>query len=144
MRQSCQPQSGNILRCPLAHFYSAVDKPDVGHGPTFSQHVAQAVAVIGTVRCPAMVCEQTMRGGQQGLTGTDAAIHIRSRSPVMGLALGQFQADRTAQGINQRMDFRGQAATRATHGPKENKMIRGIVLPEDGSPPFFGPLAPCW
>ena len=25
MRQFCQPQSGNILRCPLAHFYSAVD-----------------------------------------------------------------------------------------------------------------------
>ena len=25
MWQSCQPQSGNILRCPLAHFYSAVD-----------------------------------------------------------------------------------------------------------------------
>ena len=25
MRQSCSPQSGNILRCPLAHFYSAVD-----------------------------------------------------------------------------------------------------------------------
>ena len=25
MRQSYQPQSGNILHCPLAHFYSAVD-----------------------------------------------------------------------------------------------------------------------
>ena len=25
MRQSCRHQSGNILHCPLAHFYSAVD-----------------------------------------------------------------------------------------------------------------------
>ena len=25
MRGLTQPQSGNILRCPLAHFYSAVD-----------------------------------------------------------------------------------------------------------------------
>ena len=25
MRQSCQPQSGNILHCPLAHFCFAVD-----------------------------------------------------------------------------------------------------------------------
>jgi len=25
MRQQPQPKSGNILRCPLAHFYSAVD-----------------------------------------------------------------------------------------------------------------------
>ena len=33
MRQSYPPQSGNILHCPLAHFYSAVDKkraPDEG------------------------------------------------------------------------------------------------------------------
>ena len=25
MRQLYQPQNGNILRCPLAHFYSAID-----------------------------------------------------------------------------------------------------------------------
>jgi hypothetical protein len=30
MRQSRSPQSGNILRCPLAHFYSAVDTKDEG------------------------------------------------------------------------------------------------------------------
>jgi multiple sugar transport system ATP-binding protein len=29
MRQYPKPKSGNILRCPLAHFYSAVDNVDV-------------------------------------------------------------------------------------------------------------------
>ena len=51
-------------------------------------------------------------------------------SPVMGLALGRFEQDRAAEGIDQRMDLGGQPAARATHAI--------------GSPPFFGPFAPCW
>ena len=55
----------------------------------------------------------------------------------MGLALGQFQQDRATNRIDQGMDLCGQATARATDGPREDKMIRGITLPEDGSAPFF-------
>ena len=111
--------------------FSGRHEVDVGHSTAFGEAVAQPVAVTGAI-------------GQQGLTGPGAVIHVRAGSPVMRLSFGrlsfgQFQADRTATRINQRMDFRGQPAARATHGPKENKTVRGTVLPEDGSPPFFGP-----
>ena len=70
---------------------------DVGHGPAFHQRVAQAIAVIGAV-------------GQQYLARSDTRLYFGARAPVMGLALGQFQQDRTTHGINKRMDLRGQPA----------------------------------
>jgi hypothetical protein len=47
----------------------------------------------------------------------------------MGLAFGQLERDRQATGIDQRMDFGGQAAPRATHAT--------------GSIIFFWVLAAC-
>ena len=76
--------------------------------------------------------------------GVAQAVAVMGTVGEQGLALGQFQPDRASKRIDQGMDFRGQAAARATHGPKADKMIRGIILPEAGSAPFFGPLAPCW
>ena len=36
--------------------------------------------------------------------------HVGGRTPVMGLALGEFQPDRASLSIDQRMDFGRQAA----------------------------------
>ena len=71
---------------------------DVGLGAAFGQGNAQGVAVIGAV------CEQ-------GLAGADTVQHILGATAVMGLALGQFQGERVAVGVDHRMDFGGQSAS---------------------------------
>jgi hypothetical protein len=56
--------------------------------------------------------------------------HVLGAAPVMGLAFGDFQKDRKAACISERVYFGGQPAPRATHAT--------------GSRRFFWPLAACW
>ena len=59
-----------------------------------SEFVAQGVAVIGSIR-------------EKDLTRAESGQHIGGALAVVGLALGQFQRDRQAVGVDQHMDFRG-------------------------------------
>ena len=48
--------------------------------------------------------------GQQDIARAEGFEHVCGGSPVMGLALGQFQVDGAALRVHQRVDLGGQAA----------------------------------
>ena len=75
---------------------------DVRPRTALCQALAQPIAVIGAV-------------GKQGLAGAEMVEHIAGALAVMGLALGEFERDRIAVGIDKGMDFRCQSAARAPH-----------------------------
>lgn len=90
---------------------------DVGPCAPRRHFGAQGIAVISAV-------------GEQDVSGTEGFEHIGGRASVVGLALGQLEADRSSLGVNECMDLGGQAAARATHAT--------------GSFVFFWSLATCW
>lgn len=75
---------------------------DVGPCAPFGHCSAQAVAIVGAV-------------GEQDVARLDRLQHVGGRASIVSLALGQFEMDRSALGIDKRVDFGGQAAARATH-----------------------------
>ena len=68
----------------------------------FVEASPQLIAVVGTV-------------GQKSLALDESVEHIAAAASVMGLTFGQFQSNRQALGIDERVDLRCQAAPRATH-----------------------------
>lgn len=64
--------------------------------------LARGVGVIGSIR-------------QQHVAAFDGADHVLRAAPVMGLAFGDFENDRQATSIHQRLDLGRQPAARATH-----------------------------
>ena len=95
----------------------------VGHGADIGPcsapvHLfAQGVAVVSPI-------------GEKDVSRLDGVQHVGGRAPVVSLAFGQLEADRSAFSIDKGVDLGGQAATRATHAT--------------GSLIFFWPLAACW
>jgi hypothetical protein len=53
--------------------------------------------------------------GEQNLAGTKSIEHVLGAFAVLGLAFAELERNRQAFGVDERMDFGGQAATRATH-----------------------------
>jgi hypothetical protein len=90
MRQSRQPQSGNILRCPLAHFYSAVD--------------TETEAAIAIQQCYRHVLypSRTSLGGAGTIQLAHAVIDIQNASERPGS--GQLQIVRQLQSHNKVRD----------------------------------------
>lgn len=100
----------------------------IGPGTACRERLAHEVAVIGPV-------------GEQRLAVADAVEHAGGAAAVMGLALGQFEADGQAMGIDERVDLGGQPAPRA---PRASAVS---CVPSGGSVGVrrasLLPLAPC-
>src|SRR6185437_10806900 len=97
---------------------------DVRPGTAICQALAKGVAVIGTV-------------GKQNLTGAELVEHIAGAFAVMRLALGEFERDRIAVGIDKGMDLCRQSAARAPHASGSS------VVPFVGLQPPFLTFAAC-
>jgi len=68
MRHSCQPKSGNILCCPLAHSYSAVDSYAIGCA---KRHIPPVLRPEGACATGQNDCRSRARSGACRLSGAD-------------------------------------------------------------------------
>ena len=90
----------------VRHGLDVCPRTSDGHGTT------QGITVIGTV-------------GEQDLARADGVQHVGRTASVMRLALGQFERDGIAVGINDGVDFRGEPASRAPHAPGRSEVPIG-------------------
>ena len=84
---------------------------DADQGPACVHVLDDPIAVEGLVRCPLMVCWQTMRGGQQGVEfqTLDQRGHA---DRVVAISRHQHKPHEIAQGVGQGQDFGRPAALR--------------------------------
>ena len=78
------------------------DRLDVRPRAARRKALAQSVAVVGAI-------------SEQDLTAFERLDQIDGAPPIVRLAFGEFEADRQAIGVHERMDFGGQSASRAPH-----------------------------
>lgn len=88
---------------------------DDSNDTAFLQVSAQPVRIKGPVRCPAMVCFQTMKGGQQ-VSGCQAADQRVGLAYIVGLSRHQAKVDEVTEGVRQSQYIRRYAAARAADG----------------------------
>jgi hypothetical protein len=75
---------------------------DVGPGTSVGDRLAQRVAVVSPI-------------GEQDLPVQQAIEHVGRATAVMRLSCGEFDQDQQAVGIDQRVDFGGQATARTPY-----------------------------
>ena len=78
--------------------------------------------------------------GEEDLAFAEASQHVGGASTVMRLAFSQFQEDRQTVGVDERMDFRRQPASRTPHASACSDVPSGGLRVVRA--PFL-PLAPC-
>jgi len=100
-------------------------RSDVGPGSLISQGFTQGVTVIGPI-------------GEKRLAGAHIVQHVAGALAVSGLALGEFERDRIAVGVDQSVDLRRQSAARAPHASGWS------VVPSGGLRTPFFTFAACW
>ena len=85
----------------------------LAQAPRAARLKPQGVGVVGAI-------------GQQNVATAEGAQHVVGAASVMGLALGDLQRDRQAAGVDQRVDFGGQPAARATHATGSRRLFLGV------------------
>jgi len=127
-------RGGSIVECPTScergDVFAVGHRPDVGPDPALGERLSQLVAVIGAI-------------GEQHVAVTQRIEHVGGAAPVMPLSLGQFERNRQAIGIDQRLDLGRQLAARAPHASGSSTVPKGGVRRSPFLPFATAPLAAC-